>query len=203
VGFTRASRARAGDLTCAHGLMDRHRNANQEPAVKTIAILALALVSSLAVGCVAEPTPTSAEPGLRPGYKPSLDPSLPEEQVGGNQQDGPASDRPDINESFEIGTSDTPIVRPPGALIDDGGVASDGLELEGPRPRVQRDPLLDDGRVMWVEEVIYFNSRFDYVHHFDARTGIDSIDVLDGDGELRCQIIARQNVVEMSTCGLR
>jgi len=103
-------------------------------------------------GCATDDDDSAAGPGLRPGYKPSLDSSLPEE-LGGSELRVPTNDRPGINESFDIGTPAT------------------------------RDPrLLDDGRVVWAEAMEGEVADLIALHHLDARTGIDVIEVLDESG---------------------
>lgn len=103
-------------------------------------------------GCATDTDYPDGTGGLRPGYKPSLDPSLPDE-LGGSELRPDTNDRPPINESFEIGTPD------------------------------QRDPrLLDDGRVVWAEEVASVGAQLVELHHFDSETGIDTVVVLDENG---------------------
>ena len=103
-------------------------------------------------GCATDGDYADGGRGLRPGYKPSLDSSLPEE-LGGSELRTPTNDRPGINESFEIGTP------------------------------AERDPrLLDDGRVVWAETIEGESADLVALHHLDAKTGIDLIEVLDDDG---------------------
>ena len=77
-------------------------------------------------------------------------------------------DRPDIDESFEIGS-------PP-----------------------SRDPLVDDGRVMWVEVIESDRYRITQLHHFDSETGADLIEILDEDGVVERTVETRFHATEIS-----
>lgn len=81
---------------------------------------------------------------------------------------GDSDDRPDITESLEIGS-------PP----------SDA-------------PLVDDGRVMWVEVIESDRYRITELHHFDSETGIDLIDILDEDGVVLRTVETRIHATEIS-----
>jgi hypothetical protein len=122
----------------------------KEHPMKTLATVLFAVLCF--TGCATDTDYADGGRGLRPGYKPSLDSSLPEE-VGGSELRTGTNNRPDINESFEIGTP------------------------------AERDPrLLDDGRVVWAEVLQGEGAELVELHHFDAQTGIDSIEVLDDNG---------------------
>jgi hypothetical protein len=121
--------------------------------MKTIALSLLAALSLAA--CATDEDSTPDNRGLRPGYKPPI------EMRADND------DRPDINESFEIGS-------PP----------SDG-------------PLVDDGRVMWVEVIESDEYRITKLHHFDSETGIDLIEILDEDGLVQRVLETRFHATEI------
>jgi hypothetical protein len=130
--------------------------------------LAIVLFAALCVtGCATDADPSDGGRGLRPGYKPSLDPSLPGE-VGGSELRPASTDRPSIDESFEIGTP------------------------------AERNPRVDDGRVMWADVIETENSRLVELHHFDSETGIDSIEVLDDNGFVQRVIETRVHPMAIS-----
>jgi hypothetical protein len=126
--------------------------------MKTIAIsLLAALLAALSLAaCATDEDATPDQRGLRPGYKPPI------EMRADND------DRPDIDESFEIGS-------PP----------SEG-------------PLVDDGRVMWVEVIESEEQRITQLHHFDSETGIDLIEILDEDGVVQRTLETRFHATEIS-----
>ena len=121
---------------------------------KTILLSLLAALSLTA--CAVEDDATPDKRGLRPGYKPEIEMRA---------DDG---DRPDINESFEIGA-------PP-----------------------SNDPLVDDGRVMWVEVIESDGYRITQLHHFDSETGIDLVEILDEDGLVQRVLETRFHATEIS-----
>lgn len=139
--------------------------------MKTLATVLFAILCF--TGCATDTDYQDGSPGLRPGYKPSLDPSLPDE-VGGSELRPGTNDRPDINESFEIGTP----------------------KQRGPR-------LVDDGRVVWAEVVESEGAQLVELHHFDSATGIDSIEVLDDNGLVLRIIETRLHPTEIPVGGRR
>jgi hypothetical protein len=133
--------------------------------MKTLATVLFAVLCF--TGCATDTDDSNGSRGLRPGYKPSLDSSLPDE-VGGSELRPGTNDRPDINESFEIGTP------------------------------TQRDPrLVDDGRVVWAEVLENEGAQLVELHHFDSETGIDSIEVLDDNGLVLRIIETRVHATEI------
>ncbi len=120
----------------------------------TIAVSLLAALSLAA--CATDEDSTPDQRGLRPGYKPQI------------EMRADTDDRPDIDESFEIGSP-----------------APDG-------------PLVDDGRVMWVEVIDSEEQRITELHHFDSETGIDWIEILDEDGVVLRTLETRFRATEIS-----
>ncbi len=111
--------------------------------MKTLAIALFALLTATA-GCATD----APEPEM---------PRMP----GDEKRDVIIDDRPEIEESFEIGTPDTNL------------------------------PRVDDGRSMWVEVITIDDSPTTRLHLIDADTGIETIAVIDDDGTVQRVIETR------------